>query len=121
MKTASAKSKGRLLQQRFRDEILKSFPYLGAGDVRSCPMGSQGEDIQLSPLAREIIPFDIEAKARAAISVYKWLEQRKKGKYPPLVYARMDRKNPICILYAADLLELLERASHEGTAPANMR
>lgn len=111
MKTASAKAKGRATQQRFRDEILETFPHLAADDVRSTPMGSAGEDLLLSPLARMVVPFDIEAKARAAISVYKWLEQRKKGKYPPLVYAKMDRKNPICVLYAADLLELLERAA----------
>ena len=38
MKTASAKQKGRLLQQKVRDLILNVFPFLKAGDVRSTAM-----------------------------------------------------------------------------------
>jgi hypothetical protein len=50
--TASAKSKGRKLQQTVRDAVLAQYPDLTEDDVRSCPMGSNGEDIQLSTAAK---------------------------------------------------------------------
>lgn len=76
-------------------------------------MGSSGEDLQLSPRARELIPYSIESKSRAAISVYKWLDQRKKDKHRPLVIAKANHRDPIVILYASDFLDLLKRAGEK--------
>ena len=89
MKTASGKAKGRKLQQIVRDKILEAFPMLEPDDCRSTSMGSGGEDIQLSPAARKLFPYSVEAKARASISVYAWYQQAKtnapKGMEPLLV------------------------------------
>ena len=75
MKTASAKNKGRLLQQWVRDQILSRFPSLTIDDVRSTSMGAGGEDIQLSKAARDLFPYTVECKSNARIAVYKFYEQ----------------------------------------------
>lgn len=60
--TAAAKGKGRKFQNHVRDAILKRFEWLEEGDVGSCSMGSSGEDIPMSPLARKTLPVSIECK-----------------------------------------------------------
>lgn len=62
IKTSSAKGKGRRLQNHVRDLIFEKFPWLQKGDVISCPMGSSGVDIILSPLGRRTFPVSIECK-----------------------------------------------------------
>ena len=62
--TRNAKAKGRLGQQEVRDKLLKTFPDLEPDDIKSTVMGDSGEDIQLSPAARKIIPLTIEVKRR---------------------------------------------------------
>ena len=59
IKPASAKQKGRLMQQWVRDKILYWNPELRPDDVRSTSMGSGGEDIQLSTKAREMFPYQM--------------------------------------------------------------
>ena len=50
--TSAAKAKGRNLQKKVRDAVLEKYPMVTEDDVRSCPMGSNGEDIQLSTAAK---------------------------------------------------------------------
>lgn len=101
MKTASAKNKGRALQQWVRDLLLKLHPGLSLDDVRSTSMGAGGEDIQLSPAAREMIPFTIECKNNARIAVYKFYEQAcQHGKGEPVVVIKQNRSKPLVIVDA---------------------
>jgi hypothetical protein len=65
---SSSKAKGRLGQQEIRDKILKTFPELEPDDVRSTAMGQSGEDIQLSPKARKLLPISAEVKRRKTLS-----------------------------------------------------
>ena len=62
MKTRSAKSKGRRLQNQIKELLLESFKELEPDDVRSAIMGETGEDIKLSPAARRQIPYSFECK-----------------------------------------------------------
>lgn len=107
--TQSAKSKGRKCQQWVRDQLLARFAHLTDEDVRSISLGAAGEDILLSPLAREAIPFTIECKARAGIAVYPWYEQAAKhaDKGEPLVFLKADRKKPLALVDAEWLLDVL--------------
>lgn len=73
MKTSSAKAKGRKLQQHVRDVLLEAFPTLEPDDVKSTSMGAQGEDVQLSPAARKLMPIAVETKARNSIAACKVL------------------------------------------------
>ena len=101
MKTASAKNKGRLLQQWVRDQILSRFPSLTIDDVRSTSMGAGGEDIQLSKAARDLFPYTVECKSNARIAVYKFYEQAQAhGKGEPVVVIKQNRSKPLVIVDA---------------------
>lgn len=100
MKTSSAKAKGRKLQQTVRDAILATFPDLEPDDVRSCAMGSQGEDIQLSPAAQRVFPYSVECKRRAAIAlIYDALAQAAgQNDRTPIAVVQADRKRPLVVM-----------------------
>lgn len=66
---ASAKNKGREGQKEVVKILLKAFPRLVPDDLRSCSMGSQGEDILMSPTARKLIPWNIEVKRGKAFNL----------------------------------------------------
>lgn len=88
------------------------WPTLNGDDVRSNPMGSQGEDILLSTRARELVPLSIECKSRATIAVYNWYDQSStncpKGS-EPLVVLKADRKKPLAMVDAEYFFELMEK------------
>lgn len=101
MKPQSAKAKGRNLQKWVRDKILAKFPHLEPDDVRSTSMGAGGEDVQLSPAARELFPYTIECKNMAKIAVYNYYEQAKQhGKGEPLVVIKQNNSKPLVIVDA---------------------
>ena len=64
MKTRSAKSKGRRLQNKVKEILLEAFTELEPDDIRTAIMGETGEDIKLSPAARREIPFSFECKTK---------------------------------------------------------
>lgn len=106
----SAKQKGRLGQQEIRDKILETFPELDPDDVKSTTMGDGGEDIQLSPAARKLMPITIEVKRRKSgmKTQYDWIEQAKHhAKGEPVVFFRADRKDWITMISVEHYMELL--------------
>lgn len=111
----SSKAKGRLGQQEIRDAILKQFPELEPDDVRSTAMGQSGEDIQLSPKARGLLPLSIEVKRRKSLAtVYDWYEQAKQdGQYEPVVFFRADRKDWIVMVSLDHYLDLVRTKANE--------
>lgn len=113
IKTASAKQKGRKLQQWVRDKLLELHPELEPDDIKSTAMGQSGSDIQLSPLARKRIPLAFECKSHKAFSVYKILEQAKDGAHPdcePVAILKQDRSKPLALVDAEFFLEALYAA-----------
>ena len=106
---ASAKGKGRRLQQWVRDTILSLFHELEPDDVKSTSMGASGEDIQLSPAARRLLPISVECKSYAKVGVYKWYDQAisncPAGSEPVLV-VKMDRKKPLVVVDADHYFKL---------------
>lgn len=102
MKTASAKAKGRNLQQWVRDKILLKYRLLEPDDVRSTGMGQGGEDLQLSPAARKVFPFSVECKSHKAFAVYGFYEQSKEnaGGAEPLLVIKANHKKPLVIIDA---------------------
>lgn len=103
IKPSSAKAKGRRFQQWVRDLLLRIHPSLEPDDCRSTSMGAGGEDIQLSPAARKLIPYSIECKSRASYAFYKDLDQAitnaPKGTQPILV-AKANHRDPVVIVDA---------------------
>lgn len=109
MRPQSAKAKGRTFQQWVRDYILSAFLTLEPDDVKSTSMGAQGEDIQLSPAARKLIPYQIECKAKARAQVYTWYEQAKShGSHEPIVIIKQDRKKPLVVVDAEHFFSLIK-------------
>ena len=86
MKTRSAKSKGRRLQNQIKELLLESFKELEPDDVRSAIMGETGEDIKLSPAARRQIPYSFECKNQEKLNIWESLNQAEEnsGDYPPV-------------------------------------
>lgn len=115
IKPQSAKAKGRNLQKWVRDRILASFPDLEEDDVKSTSMGAGGEDVQLSPAARKLIPVSIECKARKSIPIYLWYQQARdnaKTGLEPLLVIKADYKKPLVCVDAEFFFQLVsERTS----------
>jgi hypothetical protein len=103
MKPASAKAKGRSLQQWVRDLILQCSPSLEKDDVRSTSMGAGGEDLQLSPAARKQYPISIECKSRASYAFYKDYDQAVTNcpkDCEPILVAKANHRKPVVIVDA---------------------
>jgi hypothetical protein len=109
MKPQSAKNKGRTFQNYVRDLLLKSFPSLEADDVKSTSMGAPGEDVQLSPAARKLFPYQTECKSKATSQIHTYYEQAKShGKHQPLVVVKKDRDIALAIVSLDHFLDLLK-------------
>jgi hypothetical protein len=118
IKTASAKAKGRRLQQEVAALILATFPALEPDDARSTSMGAGGEDVQLSPAARRMFPFTVECKQRDKHAVYAFYDQasahgkreRATGKpgYEPLVVVRADGRKALAVVDLNFFLKMAE-------------
>jgi hypothetical protein len=109
LKPRSSKAKGALGQRIVRDKILETFPELEADDVRSTAMGQPGEDIQLSPAARKLVPYQIEVKNKATSQIHTFYTQAKThGKHEPMVVVKMDRDIPLAIVSLDHFMQLLK-------------
>ena len=110
IKVSSAKAKGRRLQQWVRDYLHSNLKGVEKDDITSTPGGVNGPDIGLSPLARKLFPWTVECKSRSSFSVYEALEQAERNlikNTKPIAILKGDRKQPLALLYAEDLLEIL--------------
>jgi hypothetical protein len=97
-----------LLQQKVRDMILRRHPSLEPDDVRSTGMGQSGEDVQLSPTARKLLPFGIECKSYASMAFYKWYDQaviNTPKDCEPILVAKANHRDPVVIVNAEYFFE----------------
>ena len=112
MKSRSAKNKGKRLQNTVRDILLETFNTLEPDDIKSAIMGDSGEDIQLSPAARKLIPYSIECKNQEKLNIWSSLEQAENnsGNHTPLVIFKRNRTKTYAVLEFDKLLELLDES-----------
>jgi hypothetical protein len=115
MLTASAKAKGRRLQQIIVMMILDCFPSLQPDDVRSTPMGVGGEDVQLSPKAREFFPNSIECKNNERPSLRRSWDQAVANakKYNPLLFVTWNRGEVLVVMKASHYFKLIKEETNE--------
>lgn len=108
--TASRKAKGRKLQQFVRDLILSLFPSLEPDDVKSTSMGAGGEDVQLSPAARKLVPLSIECKSLAKFAGYKFLDQADSNskEHQPVAVVKANHRKPIVLVDAEYFFQLMK-------------
>jgi len=94
MKTSTAKAKGRRLQDYVRDTLRFIFKdKLEEDDITSRQMGGSGTDIILTPSARKLIPFDIEAKNQEKLNVAQALKQAADNSKPDRIPLLVFHKN----------------------------
>lgn len=101
MKTSSAKAKGRRLCQEVKSLLHETFPELEDADIVVTPSGTNGIDVQLSPLARKSFPYAVEAKNQESLSIWKALLQaashKEPGLEPLLIFRRNHSKTYACL------------------------
>ena len=108
----SRKSKGRVFQQQLRDDLITHLN-LNPDDILSTAMGQAGCDLYLSPAARSVFPFGVEAKRCETISLPAWWRQcesnASKVALTPLLVFKRNREEPLAVLRWSDLLALLRQ------------
>ena len=110
MKSRSAKNKGKRLQNTVRDILLEAFDTLEPDDIKSAVMGDSGEDIQLSPAARKLIPYSIECKNQEKLNIWSSLEQaddNSKESIPVLIFKR-NRSKTYAVIEFKEFVELIK-------------
>ena len=124
MRPQSAKSKGRKLQQKVASSIRNAFPHLKDDDCFSTSMGAHGEDVRMSPLARESVPLSIECKCQEKLSIWSCLEQANTncpdGVTPCLIFSR-NRASTYAVVPWPFLLNLLASNSKGGRMDAGLK
>lgn len=71
-------------------------------------MGQNGEDVQLSPLARSYLPFQIECKNKKEVAVINWLKQAAThGDHTPIVIAKQNHSDPVVVIDAKTFFLLM--------------
>lgn len=111
------KNKGRLGQQEVCKLILDNFEDLEPDDVRSNPMGSDGEDILLSPKARRtLLNTQIEVKRKKKIGACRFMEQSENhGPHKPVAVFREDRGPWYATISLDFLFDLFKRTKGQST------
>jgi hypothetical protein len=111
MRIQSAKSKGRRLQQAVAKALVDaSNGALEPDDVRSTAMGVNGADVQLSPAARRIYPFDIECKNVEKLNIWDAIAQAKThGPNKPAVCFSRNNEDIYIAIKLEDFLQFYKK------------
>ena len=75
MRTSSAKAKGRRACVEAKELLELYAPDLRPGDIEVTSSGATGEDLKLSPAARELYNFAIEVKCQESLNIWSALAQ----------------------------------------------
>lgn len=111
----SGKAKGRRLQQKVRDLLLEAFKdELEQDDIRSTSMGAGGEDLQVSPLARRLIPYSWEMKNQESISIWSALHQAEQNcpdNVDPVLVFKKNRSKTYAVIELDKFIKLISEKS----------
>lgn len=110
MKTSSAKAKGRRLCQAIKEKLHAWAPDLREGDIEITSSGAPGEDLKLSPAARDVYPISIEAKNCEQTKPWEWYKQAQENAgshVPVVVFSRNRAPEPLVIMSLENLLKLI--------------
>lgn len=114
MKTSSCKQKGRRAAQELKETLMQYAPDLKEDDIVVTPSGVPGEDLTLSPAAREIYPYVCEVKNVESLNVHQAYEQakshwQKRGSKPhefPVLFFKRNRTEMKVVLTLEHFLKL---------------
>ena len=124
MKIASSKAKGRRLQNYVRDILRRIFikawtkyPRLEPDDIKSQTMGMTGEDIVLSPAAREICSFSFECKNVERLQMWQAIDQCEANKpdcSAPAIVFKKNGKDPYIAIPFEIFCNMLQHQNDTG-------
>ena len=77
--------------------------------MKTAVMGESGEDIILSPAARDLIPFSFECKNQERLNIWESLSQSEQncGKYTPAVVFKRNRTKTYITLGLEEFLKII--------------
>ena len=126
MKTSSAKAKGRNLQKWVVDQLVEHLD-ADPEDLESRPMGSQGEDVIMGKMTRQMFPYSVECKKNKSFAIYKQYEQAQANcpsvpsptgeTVEPILFIEGDHKKPLVVLdmnHFFALLKYMNKLEEEG-------
>ncbi len=115
MKTQSAKSKGRRLQQWIRDKLVEQLG-VHPEDVESRSMGASGEDLIMARAAREKFPYSIECKNVEKLNVWEAYNQAidNSNNYEPIVVMKKNGKKPLIVVDAEYFVKLHQKETYSN-------
>lgn len=107
------KAKGRRAAMELQQGLLSIAPHLSPDDIRITPSGCTGEDLLMSPRAREAFPYAIECKNVERINIWEALKQAKSHSdtYTPLLAFTRNREE----MWIAIPLKAFLSLSDKGT------
>ncbi|MNJ94782.1 hypothetical protein D3C87_124850 [compost metagenome] len=114
MKTSSAKAKGRRACQEVKEAFHEWAPDLKDDDIIVTPSGVPGEDLRLSPAARDIYPYVVECKNVEKLNVHEayqqaaqhWIKRGMNESEYPLLAFKKNRSDLFVMLSLKDFLKL---------------
>ena len=105
----SAKAKARRLQDKLAQMLLTKFSFLQESDVRPAIMGESGEDMKISSIARDCIPFSFECKNRERLNIWDALAQAEANAQEdtiPVAVFKRNRSEEYVALKLKDFIQL---------------
>ena len=106
----SGKAKGRRLQNHLRDKLIDAFGSLSPDDIKSQTMGMPGEDIVLSPAAKQTIRYSFECKNKERMSIWEGIDQAKTNAEDrvPVLVIKKNRRNPYAVINLEAFIDLIK-------------
>ena len=109
----ASKAKGRRLQNLVRDKLREIYTSkLHEDDIKSQTMGMTGEDIVLSPAAREVCPFSFECKNVERLQMWQAIEQCEANKpdvSAPAIVFKKNGKEPYVAIPFTIFCDMLQK------------
>ena len=99
------------MQNFLKEKLHSSFPSLREGDIKTAVMGESGEDIILSPAARDIIPYSFECKNQERLNMWSAYKQasNNSGGHEPIVFLKRNHHKPLALMDAEYFIGVLSR------------
>ena len=114
----SSKAKGRRLQNLVRDMLRDIYlPEFHEDDIKSQTMGMTGEDIILSPAARDICHFSFECKNVERLQMWRAIEQCEANKTDdrsPAIVFKKNGKEPYIAIPFQVFCDMLQNEYNTG-------
>lgn len=110
MRISSAKAKGRRACEEVKELLEKYAPDLREGDIRVTSSSVGGEDLLLSPRAKELYNFAVEVKNQESLNIWASFEQAEthvKGEETPILFYKRNRSELMVSLRAEDFVKLI--------------